>query len=67
MYNPGMKHKEKKMSQVYKEKIFSDIETIPVNLLPKLYRIVHLLKKKLVYPKWGGAPSLLARPWGFLL
>ncbi len=55
------------MSQVYKEKIFSDIETIPVNLLPKLYRIVHLLKKKLVYPKWGGAPSLLARPWGFLL
>lgn len=39
------------MSQAYKEKIFSDIETIPVYLLPKLYRIVHLLKKELVYPK----------------
>ena len=39
------------MSQVYKEKIFNDIETIPVTLLPKLYRIVHLLKKELVYSK----------------
>ncbi len=52
MYNhPGMKQKEKKMSQLYKEKIFNDIENIPVDLLPKLYRIVHLLKKELVYPK----------------
>lgn len=31
--------------------IFNDIENIPVSLLPKLYRIVHLLKKELVYPK----------------
>jgi hypothetical protein len=39
------------MSQVYKEKIFNDIENIPVDLLPKIYRIVHLLKKELVSPK----------------
>jgi hypothetical protein len=39
------------MSQVYKEKILSDIDDIPVNVLPKLYRIVHLLKKELVHTK----------------
>jgi hypothetical protein len=36
------------MSQVYKEKILSDIDDIPVDVLPKLYRIVHILKKELV-------------------
>ena len=48
------------MSQVYKEKIFSDIESIPVDQLPKLYRIFHLLKKELVYPKskFGNRASL---------
>jgi hypothetical protein len=37
------------MSQVYKEKILSDIDDIPVDVLPKLYRIVHLLKKEQVH------------------
>ena len=39
------------MSQVYKEKILSDINDIPVDVLPKVYRIVHLLKKELVQTK----------------
>ncbi|MCU0286313.1 MAG: hypothetical protein MUF15_07920 [Acidobacteria bacterium] len=39
------------MSQAYKEKIFCDIETIPVDLLPKLYRIIHLLKKEMIFQK----------------
>ncbi len=30
------------MSQVYKEKILRDIDDIPVDVLPQLYRIVHL-------------------------
>lgn len=39
------------MSQVYKEKIFEDINEIPPNMLPKFYKIVHLLKNELVNPK----------------
>ncbi len=39
------------MSLVYKEKILSDINDIPVDVLPKVYRIVHLLKKELVQTK----------------
>jgi hypothetical protein len=38
------------MSQVYKEKILRDINEIPVDMLPKFYKIVHLLKKELVSP-----------------
>jgi len=38
------------MSQVYKEKIMQDINEIPVDMLPKFYKIVHLLKKELVSP-----------------
>lgn len=30
------------MSQVYKEKILSDIDDIPVDVLPKVYRIIHI-------------------------
>ncbi|MCK4763808.1 MAG: hypothetical protein KAW12_16520 [Candidatus Aminicenantes bacterium] len=36
------------MSQVYKEKILRDIDDIPVDMLPKFYKIVHLLKKELI-------------------
>ena len=36
------------MSQVYKEKIMKDINEIPVDILPKFYKIVHLLKTELV-------------------
>ena len=40
--------KENKMSQVYKEKILKDINDIPVNMMPKFYKIIHLLKNELV-------------------
>lgn len=36
------------MSQVYKEKLLKDINDIPVSMMPKFYKIVHLLKKELV-------------------
>lgn len=39
------------MAQVYKEKILKDIDEIPVNLLPKFYKIVHLLKTELLTNK----------------
>ncbi len=39
------------MSQVYKEKILKDINDIPVNMMPKFYKIIHLLKKELVDEK----------------
>lgn len=49
MYN--WNSKENKMSHVYKEKILKDINDIPVDMLPKFYKIVHLLKKELVSSK----------------
>ena len=36
------------MSQVYKEKILKDINDIPLNMMPKFYKIIHLLKNELV-------------------
>ncbi len=49
MYNWNLK--ENKMSHVYKEKILKDINDIPLDMLPKFYKIVHLLKKELVSSK----------------
>lgn len=39
------------MSHVYKEKILKDINDIPVDMLPKFYKIVHLLKTELISGK----------------
>jgi len=39
------------MSHVYKEKILKDINDIPVDMLPKFYKIVHLLKTELIGDK----------------
>ena len=39
------------MSYVYKEKILKDINDIPVDMLPRFYKIVHLLKTELVHDK----------------
>lgn len=36
------------MSQVYREKILRDIDEIPADMLPRFYKIVHLLKKEWV-------------------
>jgi hypothetical protein len=49
MYN--FKLKEKKMSHVYKEKILKDIDEIPADMLPKFYKVVHLLKTELIGTK----------------
>ncbi len=37
---------EDKMSQVYKEKIIKALDDIPSNMLPKVYKMIHLLKKE---------------------
>jgi len=39
------------MSHVYKEKILKDINDIPVDMLPRFYKIVHLLKNELIHDK----------------
>lgn len=39
------------MSEVYREKIMKDVSDIPVDMLPKFYKILHLLKKELIIPK----------------
>ena len=35
------------MSSIYKEKIIEEIETIPEKMMPRFYRIIHLLKTEL--------------------
>ena len=35
------------MSSIYKEKIIKEIETIPEKMMPRFYRIIHLLKTEL--------------------
>jgi hypothetical protein len=39
------------MSEFYKEKILKDINDIPIDMLPKFYKIVHLLKTELINTK----------------
>lgn len=39
------------MSEFYKEKILKDIDDIPIDMLPKFYKIVHLLKTELINTK----------------
>jgi len=39
------------MSQLYKEKILKDIDAIPADMLPKFYKVVHLLKTELLNMK----------------
>ncbi len=36
------------MSQLYKEKILKDLNEIPVDMLPRFYKIVHFLKSELI-------------------
>jgi hypothetical protein len=36
------------MSQVYRDKILNDLNEIPAAMLPKFYKIVHLLKMELL-------------------
>lgn len=43
------------MSQIYKEKILQDINEIPVDMLPKFYKILHILKKEMLVPKKGSS------------
>jgi hypothetical protein len=49
MYN--YQPKENKMSELYKEKILKDINDIPIDMLPKFYKIVHILKTELINTK----------------
>ena len=45
------------MTSIYKEKILKEIEEIPEEMMPKIYRIIHILKMELI-PKtknWGFA------------
>lgn len=52
------------MSQVYKEKIIQEINDIPVSMLPKFYKIVHLLKRELVIsPKKSTGRNSLQGIW----
>lgn len=39
------------MSEFYKERILKDINDIPIDMLPKFYKIVHLLKTELINTK----------------
>jgi hypothetical protein len=39
------------MSESYKERILKDINDIPIDMLPKFYKIVHLLKTELINTK----------------
>jgi hypothetical protein len=39
------------MSDLYKEKILKDINDIPIEMMPKFYKIVHLLKTELINTK----------------
>ncbi|MDP3980640.1 MAG: hypothetical protein Q8Q33_04410 [Chlamydiota bacterium] len=36
------------MASTYKEKLLKEIEDIPEGMMPKLYKIVHLLKIELI-------------------
>jgi hypothetical protein len=36
------------MPSTYKEKLLKEIEGIPEEMMPKLYRIIHILKTELV-------------------
>ena len=36
------------MSSVYKEKIYDEIESLPEEMMPKMYRIIHVLKNELL-------------------
>ncbi len=52
------------MYQTYKQRLLEDINDIPADMLPKLYKIVHLLKKELIStPKEGGKRSSLKGIW----
>jgi hypothetical protein len=39
------------MSESYKERILKDINDIPIDMLPRFYKIVHLLKTELINTK----------------
>ncbi|HEC67474.1 MAG TPA: hypothetical protein ENI35_01455 [Candidatus Desulfofervidus auxilii] len=36
------------MTSIYKEKILKEIEEIPEEMMPKIYRIIHILKMELI-------------------
>ena len=40
--------KEEKMISTYKEKILKELEGVPEEMMPKLYRIIHLLATELI-------------------
>lgn len=46
------------MLSTYKEKILKEIEGIPKEMMPKLYRFVHLLATELISKKTGYRGSL---------
>lgn len=39
------------MSQVYRDKIIKEINEIPNDILPRFYKIIHLLKEELLEGK----------------
>jgi len=39
------------MSELFKERIINDINDIPVDMLPKFYKFLHLLKTELLNTK----------------
>ena len=49
------------MSQVYREKILRDIDDIPLDMLPKFYKVVHLLKTELIGEREETSKKTLAQ------
>ena len=43
--------REERMPTTYKEKLIEEIKSIPEEMLPKLYKIIHILKVELMLPK----------------
>jgi hypothetical protein len=56
--------REERMPTTYKEKLIEEIKSIPEEMLPKLYKIIHILKVELMLaPKEKKGRSSLKGIW----
>jgi len=57
------KKEENKMLSAYRERLIKEIEEIPEEMIPKVYRIINILKTELITRKRAGFRGSLRGIW----